>query len=45
MLTVDSYLKIDYIVNYRNFLFGSLKAAVFIHFHYDICIRMSHDVL
>ena len=45
LLAVDSYLKIDYIVNSLHFLFGSLKAAVIIHIHCDTCIRMPHDVL
>ena len=43
--TVDSCLKIDYIVDSLHFLFCSLKTAVIVHIHCDTCVRMPHDVL
>ena len=38
LLAVDSYLKIDYIVNSLYFLFGSLKTAMIVHIHCNTCI-------
>lgn len=45
LLTVDSCLEIDYIINSLYFLFGSLKTTMVIYIHCDTCIRMPHDVL